>query len=464
MKRVVIIGGGITGLSAAFSLQNKIDEEQLPASVTLVEASERLGGKIETIHRDGFVIERGPDSYLGRKKSMTKLIEQLGMEDNLVHNHTGQAYILHGRKLHPMPEGAVMGIPTKLTPFISSGLFSMRGKARAGLDLILPKSDAQGDQSVGAFFKRRLGNEVVENLIEPLLSGIYAGNIDRISLQSTFPQFKNIESEYRSLILGMKQTRPPKKKNHSSKGVFMTLKTGLSSLVEELERNLGKRMEIKKGTAVTHLQKGENDYLLQLEDGSSIQADQVIVAAPGRKAGSFFKKEIRERIGNVPATSVATIAMAFPASAIPHDLNGTGFVVSKKSPYTITACTWTHQKWPHTTPTGSVLLRCYVGREHEQAIVEESDAFILSKVLDDLNQIMGVQGKPDFYYVTRWRKAMPQYIVGHQENIAHVQSLLEKDYPGVQLIGASFDGIGLPDCVVAGEKAAERAVKMIRTC
>jgi oxygen-dependent protoporphyrinogen oxidase len=215
MQHVVIIGGGITGLSAAFSLQNQIDEQNLPVKVTLIEASDRLGGKIETIKRDGFVIERGPDSYLERKKAMTELIEKLGLSEDLVNNDTGQAYILHGKKLHPMPEGAVMGIPTKLSPFVTSGLFSLKGKARASFDLFLPKSNVQGDQSVGAFFKRRLGNEVVENMIEPLLSGIYAGNIDQISLQSTFPQFENIETKYRSLVLGMKKTRgtAPKKKS-----------------------------------------------------------------------------------------------------------------------------------------------------------------------------------------------------------------------------------------------------------
>nr|WP_268963911.1 protoporphyrinogen oxidase [Pseudalkalibacillus berkeleyi] len=460
MKHIVIIGGGITGLSAAFSLQNKIDQEQLPAKVTLLEANNRLGGKIETIHRDGFTIERGPDSYLGRKPAMTELIKSLGLDHDLTYNNTGQAYILHGKKLHPMPEGAVMGIPTKLSPFVTSGLFSMKGKARASYDLFLPKSNTSGDQSVGAFFKRRLGNEVVENLIEPLLSGIYAGNIDQISLKSTFPQFENIESKHRSLILGMKKTRQPSKKGKSSKGVFLTLKQGLSSLVDALESNLTNRIDIQTGVTVESiLRKGEGYSISTLD--SVIEADQVIVTTPGRNAAKFFNNEIRELIGEVPATSVATVAMAFPESAVPKDIEGTGFVVSKKSPYTITACTWTNQKWPHTTPEGSVLLRCYVGRAHDQTIVDESDEYILSKVLEDLEEVMGVKSEPDFYYVTRWKKAMPQYLVGHQENKDKVHSILGRDYPGVQLAGASFDGIGLPDCIVSGNQAAENVVRSL---
>ncbi|MCF6411066.1 protoporphyrinogen oxidase [Pseudalkalibacillus salsuginis] len=460
MKHVVIVGGGITGLSAAFSLQNQIDDKQLPIKVTLIEAESRLGGKIQTEYHDDFVIERGPDSYLGRKKAMTNLIEKLGIDHDLVNNHAGQAFILHGTKLYPMPEGAVMGVPTEISPFLSSGLFSLKGKARAGLDLILPKTQFKGDQSVGGFFKRRLGDEVVDNLIEPLLSGVYAGNIDKISLESTFPQFQDIESRYRSLILGMKHTKA-KKREKSSKGPFLTLKKGLSSLVGALEDYLNGKIEWKMETAVEKLYRSNSRYTLQLSDGTSVEADKVIVTVPGRKAAAFFDQETKGLIGEVPATSVATIAMAFLDSAIPESINGTGFVVSKKSPFTITACTWTNQKWPHTTPEGYVLLRCYVGREHDQEIVGESDETILSNVLADLHKIMSIDAKPEFFYITRWKKAMPQYLVGHRERKNRLHERLETHYPGIQLIGASLDGIGLPDCVVAGENAADHVIKSL---
>ncbi|WP_221568864.1 protoporphyrinogen oxidase [Alkalihalobacillus sp. TS-13] len=460
MKHVVIVGGGITGLSAAFSLQNQIEDKNLPIRVTLIEAENRLGGKIRTEYHDDFVIERGPDSYLKRKKAMTDLIERLGLDYDLVNNHAGQAYILHGTNLYPMPEGAVMGVPTEISPFLASGLFSLKGKARAGLDLVLPKSRTKGDQSVGAFFKRRLGDEVVENLIEPLLSGVYAGNIDKISLESTFPQFQDIESQYRSLIMGMKQTKP-KKSEKSSKGAFLTLKKGLSSLVKALEDSLAGRVELKIGTTVEGLNKSDSGYALHLSDGAQIEADEVVMTVPARKAAKFFNDDIKELIGEVPATSVATIAMAFPESAIPGSFDGTGFVISKKSPFTITACTWTNLKWPHTTPAGHVLLRCYVGREHDQAIVDESDETILSKTLADLQKIMKIEDKPEFYYVTRWKKAMPQYLVGHLERKKQLHERMEKHYPGIQITGASLDGIGLPDCVVAGENAADKVIKTL---
>ncbi|WLD94095.1 protoporphyrinogen oxidase [Alkalihalobacillus sp. AL-G] len=461
MKRIVIVGGGITGLSAAFYLQKEINEKKMEASVTLVESGNRLGGKIQTIKQDGFVIERGPDSFLARKKSMSNLIEEAGLADELVHNQTGQAYILHDTKLHPIPEGAVMGIPTEVSPFVKSGLFSLKGKARAGFDLFLPSKKVVGDQAVGTFFRRRLGDEVVDHLIEPLLSGIYAGNIDQLSLQSTFPQFQQVEEQHRSLILGMKSNRP-KKQPKSSKGVFLTLKSGLTSLVEALEKKLTVDVEIRKNQKVTSFEKSNETYKVRLDNGDVLDADQVIFTIPALKAAPLFVADIQKHLEEAPATSVATIAMAFPESAVPNDLNGTGFVVSRKSPYTITACTWTNKKWPHTTPEGYVLLRCYVGKAEDQSIVDESDETILKAVLDDLKETMNIQVRPEFYYVSRWKQAMPQYLVGHKSKRDLLEKKLGEKFPGIHLVGASFDGIGLPDCVQSGEKAANKVIEKIK--
>jgi len=202
-KKVAIVGGGITGLSVAFYLQSEIKKNHLPIDVVLIEAKPRLGGKIETIKRDGFIIERGPDSFLERKKSATQLAKDVGLGDYLVNNDVGQSFVLVGDKLHPIPKGAVMGVPTNIASFATSGLFSLTGKLRASFDLFLPKKKVDGDQSLGGFFGRRLGSEVVENLIEPLLSGIYAGDIYNLSLLAIFPHFYEIEQKHRSLILGM---------------------------------------------------------------------------------------------------------------------------------------------------------------------------------------------------------------------------------------------------------------------
>ncbi|WP_062236624.1 protoporphyrinogen oxidase [Fictibacillus sp. FJAT-27399] len=468
-KHVVIIGGGITGLTAAFYLQKEAKERNLPITYTLIEASDRLGGKIKTIHRDGFVIERGPDSYLGRKQSLTKLIEHAGLEEKLVSNETGQAYVMSGGKLHPIPEGAVMGVPTKVGPFIKTKLFSKAGKARAAMDLVLPRREgADQDISVGHFFRRRLGDQVVENLIEPLLSGIYAGDIDRLSLQSTFPQFQDVERKSRSLILGMKQNIPkaserPGTYGKKKKGQFLTLSSGLESLLERLEELLEPE-SIWKNKKVSGIDREETGrYRIELEDGTNTHGDSVILASPYSVAKQLLPEQIRvDEFHSTPSTSVATIAMAFPASALKNDINGTGFVISRKEPTTITACTWTHRKWPHTTPEGKVLLRCYVGRANNQEIVFESDEAILKAVLNDLDKIMDITSEPDFYYVSRWIQSMPQYEVNHKQLWQKLQDNLSAHYPGVYAAGASYEGVGLPDCVASAEKAVTHIIKTLR--
>lgn len=216
-KRVVVVGGGITGITTAYYLQKEAREKSLSIEVKLIEASERLGGVIQTIKRDGFTIEKGPDSIIARKQSGMKLIKEVGLQDKVIANTAGKSYILVNGNLHLMPEGSFMGIPTRVTPFAFSGLFSPLGKLRAAWDFILPKGKKQVDQSLGGFFRRRLGDEVVENLIEPLLSGIYAGDIDNLSLMALFPNFYEIEQEHRSLVLGLKKTIPTPQKSTKKK-------------------------------------------------------------------------------------------------------------------------------------------------------------------------------------------------------------------------------------------------------
>lgn len=459
-KHVIILGGGITGLAAAFYVQKYAKETEEPVTFTLLESSSRLGGKIETIKENGFVIERGPDSYLARKTVMTDLAKEVGLEKELVSNETGQAYILHNMKLHPIPEGAVMGVPTKVMPFAFTPLFSIFGKARAGFDLFLPKrSDSSKDISVGHFFRRRLGDEVVDRLIEPLLSGIYAGKIDQLSLQSTFPQFIETEKKHRSLILGMKssQQKPVKtQKTEKKKGAFLTFKNGLSSFVSALKASLPEE-HIKTGVkaeSVEHLEDGT--YSVKMEDGSILAADHVIVTTPYAVTKKLFNEKLFPAdFHKTKPTSVATVAMEFNEDDVSFSLDGTGFVIAKSEKTSITACTWTSRKWPHTTPKGKVLLRCYVGRADDQGIVHESDEMILNKVLDDLKKIMGVDTKPEKYYVSRMIDSMPQYEVGHKEYVKQLRASFENELPGVLLAGAPYDGVGLPDCVNSAKKAAE---------
>lgn len=465
-QKVVIIGGGIAGLTSAFYLQKKIKENQLSIDIQLIEASHRLGGKLQTVRRDGFTIERGPDSFLARKTSMIRLAKEVGMDDQLVHNSTGKSYVLVNNKLHPMPGGSIMGIPTEIGPFITTGLFSIPGKLRAAADFLLPRSEAGKDQALGQFFRRRLGNEVVENLIEPLLSGIYAGDIDQLSLMSTFPQFYEVEQKYRSLIIGMKKSTPNQAKqpvqNKPTKGAFLTFKTGLQSFAEAIEAKLDPH-SILKGHKVEKITRMNSQYRIFLNNGEEMTADCVIAATPHQITQSMFSDyRFFDPLKTVPSTSVATVAMAFPKEAIKNDIEGTGFVVSRNSDYSITACTWTHKKWAHSTPEGKVLLRCYVGRAGDETIVDLSDDQINKIVLDDLKKTMDITMNPDFSIISRWKNAMPQYTVGHKQRLATILEKMKQELPGVFLAGASYGGVGVPDCIDQGEAAVKGVLEYLK--
>lgn len=463
-KKIAIIGGGITGLSAAFYLEKEMKKNGLQVDCTLIEASPRLGGKIQTIHKDGYVIERGPDSFLERKKSATELAKDLGLEDRLIHNATGQSYVLVNEKLHPIPEGAVMGIPTRLAPFIKTRLFSISGKARASLDLILPAGEAKEDRSLGEFFRRRVGDEVVENLIEPLLSGIYAGDIDKLSLMSTFPQFSQIEKKHRSLILGMKkgkQTSGPKPAN-KKQGMFQTIDQGLQTLVEAIETSLAST-KIYKGTKAVRIHKEQGSYLIQLDNGRQISADAVIVASQHKSISAMFGDiEELNYLRSMKSTSVANVALGFLEDAVEMEHEGTGFVISRNSDFSITACTWTNKKWPHTTPKGKILLRAYVGKAGDESIVEQSDSEIVRTVLDDLKRIMKITAEPEMVTVTRWNESMPQYNVGHKQNMEEIRRTFSSSFPGIFLAGASFDGVGIPDCIDQGKQAVQEIIEYLK--
>lgn len=455
-KKIVIVGGGITGLSAAYYLQKEVKENNLPYEVKLVEASERLGGKVKTVKQDGYTIERGPDSFLSRKQPAVKLTEELGMGDQLVRNGTGQSYILVKNKLHKMPSGAYMGIPTSVRPFLFSRIFSPIGKFRAGFDFILPKGKEVKDQSLGGFFRRRFGNELVDNLIEPLLSGIYAGSLDEMSMMATFPNFYQVEQDHRSMIKGLQKTMPEKKRSTGKKpGMFFSFINGFESMINKLEEKLGDDV-ISRNTAVDHVEKKDHGYHLLLSNGEVYKADAVVMATPHYTLPKIFSQyDLFEPFHDIPATSVANVALAFDKSAIKKDVNGTGFVVSRTSDFRITACTWTHKKWPNSTPDGKVLLRCYVGRPDDQSVVHLSDEEITEIVLNDLNKIMNITQKPEFSVITRWKNAMPQYTVGHKERIAGVRGRMGDELPGVFLAGSSYEGIGVPDCIEQGEKAVD---------
>ncbi|MHA6250457.1 protoporphyrinogen oxidase [Oceanobacillus sp. CAU 1775] len=459
-KTIAIIGGGITGLSAAYYLQKEIKEQQLPYGIKLLEASGQVGGKIRTEKRDGFIIERGPDSFLARKEPAVRLAENLGLQNELVRNQTGQAYILIDDKLHKMPKGFFMGVPMSLDSLQDTSVLSEEGKKRAAEEVTIPESEARNDQSLGSFFRGRFGDELVGNVIEPLLSGIYSGDIDEMSLLATFPNFLELEQQYGSLIKGLEHTIGERKSQPGkTPGQFYAFKSGMDVLVQRLVEEIGEET-ILLNHAVEQVTFANDKYIIHGKD--NIEADAIVMATPNHVLSNFFPEhDFFQTFEETPFTSVANVAMAFDQSAIEQELDGTGFVVSRNSNFQITACTWTHKKWEHTAPEGKALLRAYVGKPSNQEVVDLTDEELLDIVLKDLKQTMQISEEPEFTVVTRWKEAMPQYTVGHKERINKVRDQMTAHLPGAFFSGSSYEGVGIPDCIGQAEQAVKNVLQYL---
>ncbi|MBW7476172.1 protoporphyrinogen oxidase [Paenibacillus oenotherae] len=501
---LVVIGGGISGLSSAFYLLAQAQARGRQAHVTIVDPAPRLGGKINTLKRDGFVIERGPDSFLARKQPMIDLARELGIEYELTGTNpeAKKTYILHRGKLHPMPPGLVLGIPTEIAPFAKTSLLTWGGKLRALMDFVLPARKETGDESLGGFLERRLGTEVMERIAEPLLAGIYAGDLRRLSLQATFPQFGEAERKRGSLIRGMRASRragantaaaPSSLPGAAGKSVFLTFKGGLSTIVAALDEALSgaeRKLGVKAVEIVDRAQRQSQEagalpsgyakpvgeeaagdayvagagprYEVVLSNGETLEADGIVVTTPAYDAAELLGSHVNtEALEAVRYVSVANVVMAFDKAALGRQFDGSGFVVPRSEGTTITACTWTSAKWLHTSPGDKVLLRCYVGRSGDEEIVDLPDDQLAEAVRHDMREIMGITAVPLFTEITRLHRSMPQYPVGHLQHTAAMRKELESVLPGVWVTGAAFDGVGLPDCIRQGKEAAIRVYEKL---
>ncbi|HLR53764.1 MAG TPA: protoporphyrinogen oxidase [Pseudogracilibacillus sp.] len=462
-QTILIVGGGITGLTAAYYIKKDIEQHALPYQVKVLEASDRLGGKIHTFHQDGFVIERGGDSFLERKTPAVELVNELGLQAETVRNSTGQAYILVEDRLHPIPAGSHMGIPLHEDVLANSDLLSAQAKERVFEDVTLPKSEPATDQSLGHFLRSRFGDELVENIIEPLLSGIYSSDMDEMSLMAAFPHFYQLEQEYGSLIQGLRETLPTAQKSTGKrKGQFLSFKKGLDTLLQALTEAIGEENIIKNAN-VHEIHSTTNGYEVVLTDGTVYQPNALLLTIPHSKIPPLMPQEpVWEKLKNVPMSSVANIVLAFDEDDIGGDLEGTGFVVSRNSPFRITACTWTSRKWPATAPAGRVLLRAYVGKPTDQEIVKLPDDEIEQIVLHELSQMMTIKGNPLFSVVTRWQEQMPQYNVGHPATVQQLEENLRDRFPGMYIAGASYYGVGIPDCIEQGKERASSIIDYLQ--
>jgi oxygen-dependent protoporphyrinogen oxidase len=458
MTEIVVVGGGIAGLSAAHA----VTKAGVPFA--LVEAQPRWGGVIATAHEAGFLLEGGPDSMLAQKPDAVALCRELGLGERLVPTNQAQrtVFVLHRRRLHAMPEGMVLAIPTRIAPFARSGLFSWPGKLRMGLDLVLPRRRETGDESIASFLRRRFGQEAVDRLGEPLLAGIHAGDPERLSIRGTFPRFAELEDRYGSLIRGMWAAAPPKP-NGAPPAAFYSLAGGLIELVDALVARLP-AASLKAGRQVQRLTRTAEGYVVELDGGEQLTSRAVVVAVPAPKAAPLvtsLSSQAGAALAAIPFASSATVLLGYRREDVAHPLNGYGMVIPATEGLRTSACSFFSTKFPGRAPDGHVLLRGFLGGVRDAGILSLDDAALIEIVTREMGPVLGLRKAPVLARVFRWSQGTPQMEVGHLERLARLETMVA-EVPGLYLTGAGLRGTGLPDSIADGTKTAQAAVAFVR--
>jgi protoporphyrinogen/coproporphyrinogen III oxidase len=471
---VAIIGGGITGLSAAWYLQQEGRSQGVDVTYSLLEQSDRWGGKIvtETVddleQGESFVIEGGPDSFLTQKPWALHLARALGLEEELLPTNDAmrQVFVLHKGRPVPLPDGVLLIVPTRFMPFALSPLLSPLGKLRMGLDLLIPARRDGRDESLADFIQRRLGREALDKIAEPLMSGIYNAEADRQSVLATFPRFRELEAKHGSLIRGMLAARQahhrPTNNGQSPAGgrplsMFISLQKGMERLVDHLRSRLDG--DCRLNTAVqTITRQADGLYVLSLADGSRLTAAAVVLAVPAYVAARLVRPMAPQAAGDLDEiryVSTGTLSLAFRREEISHPLDGFGLVIPRSEKRAINAVTWTSTKFEHRAPAGTALLRIFFGGSRRPEMMTKDDEQLLAIARAELKQLMGIDAAPLFHRIYRWFEANPQYDVGHLERVTAIEGALPD---GLYVTGSPYRGIGIPDCVHQAQQTAARLV------
>ena len=454
MTKVVIVGGGMAGLATAYELHLR------GVDFLLLEASPRAGGVVLSEEIDGYTIDAGPDSLLVQKPEGITLCEELGLGDRLISTKPPRlAFIQRGGRLHPLPASSVLGVPTRLGPFVRTKLFSWPGKMRMAAEVFVPRRRDEGDESIGAFMTRRFGAEATTYLAEPLLAGIHAGDVERLSIGALFPRFTEAERTSGSLLRAFRH-RPSGPV--SVDGAFRSLPGGLSEMVRALVARLPAEC-IRLATPVARVAftPGSPESLaVHTASGEEIRARALVLAAPAyvtAKLVAAADAELARLCGEIPYASTATIALAFPRAAVRHPLNGSGFVVPRVEHTGILAASWLSSKWPGRAPDDRVLMRAFVGGGRDPRALDQSDRELVARSLAALRPLLGISGDPLLTRVYRWERASAQHEVGHVARVEAIERVLARR-PGVFVTGSGFRGVGIPDCVADGRATARQVI------
>ena len=451
MPRVAIVGGGIAGLSAAYYLS----QSGIPS--TLVESRPRLGGVISTEQVEGCVIEAGPDSFLSVKPAAMELIRELGLADDVIgsNDHLRKTYVLKRGQLMALPDGLMMMIPTRIMPMVTTPLLGWGTKIRMGLETLRAPKLRAGDESVADFVREHYSQEAVDYLAEPLLSGIYGGDPEALSVRSVLPKFVELAERYGSLSKGVLAERKAANRQAGSAPLFRTLKGGLGQLTCAVAAAADK-MTAVSGRVET-VERTEAGFRLRI-GADWLDAARLVLACEAHNAAALaagFDARLSALLGQVPYSSSMTIAFGFEQRDFPKPLEGFGFLVPRRERKRLVACTWVGTKFSHRVPPGKVVLRCFLGGTEGADVFAEADDLLIDAILEELHRIVGFQARPRFARVFRWPKSMAQYTVGHQRRLSEIEARVAA-IPGLHLAGNAYEGIGIPDCIRMGKRAAGR--------
>jgi len=459
--KLVIVGGGITGLAAAHRAIELAREQSSELELTLVEARDRLGGTIATERTGGFLVESGPDSFLTEKPWALALCRRLGVEHRLVRtdDRFRKVFVWRAGRLHALPDGFQLLAPTKLGPFVRSSLFSWPGKLRMALDLVKPRG-TRDDESLGAFVRRRLGREALERVAQPLVAGIYTADPDDLSLTATMPRFSELERRERSIILALWRANRRVLQTGTSGArwsLFVTFQNGMEEMVTSIASRLPPGAVLLK-QRVDGIERSGERWRVVGGLGPAFEADHVIVAAESYTASRLLRyvdPALATLLGEIPYASSATVSLGYHRADVPHPLDGFGMVVPQTERRCVFACTFSSVKYPGRAPEGHVLLRCFVGGALNEGILESEDSTLLGVARAELREALGIAAEPVLSRVARWTKAMPQYHVGHAGRVETIERCAAA-LPGLHLAGGAYRGVGIADCVRSGEAAAEQ--------
>jgi oxygen-dependent protoporphyrinogen oxidase len=462
-RRVVVVGGGVTGLAAAYELGTA----EPSVHVTLLEAGDRLGGKVHATPFAGLPsVECGADMFLARTPAAVDLARDLGLADDLVAPTSLPAFVWSRGELHQLPPGLVLGAPARLAPMVRSRLLSWRGKARAAVEPLLPRWHPAGEKgdTLGLAVRARFGDEVLDRLVGPLIGGINAGDPDRLSLRAVTPQIADALAEHRSLLVGLRaQARAAEARATASP--FLAPRGGVSVLVERLHEAVTEGGgEVHTATRAAALERRDGQWTVQPASGPPIGADAVVLTVPAPDAATLLdhlSADAAAALRTITAASVAMITLAVPEDVITRPVRASGYLVPRTEQRTITACSWGSSKWPEWRIPGQVVLRISAGRDGDERALDLGDKELLDAVLSDLDHHVGLRGPPTAARITRWWQAMPQYAPGHVERVDALTATLARDAPGLWLAGASYRGLGLPACIAQGRAAARAALATV---